>query len=232
MFRSTILTMIAAAALLSGCASTYQKAPAALSSQISPASSQMQSSPEASGSSQMQSSQEASGASQMQSSPTDADDLVEYQGIYKKRSEVSADTIRWLDWYHTLPEDQQDALNFVPSEFCQDLFGEVATMETASESPAYLASLTDDELTETAELARYYFTELNPVFGGVEQLTPADDTFALYHNIGLENEYTPGNIIIYQVETAKDKKEGNPMRSISIARRSKADKWKVINSGF
>ncbi len=232
MFRTTILTMIAAAALLSGCASSYQKAPAVLSSQIIPASSQMQTSQEASETSQMQTSQEASEGSRMPSSSSDTDDLVEYQGIYKKRSEVSEDTVRWLDWYHTLPEDQQDALNFVPSEFYQDLFGDSAVLETASESPAYLASLTEDDLTETAELARYYFTELNPVFGGVEQLMPADDSFALYHNIGLENEYTPGNIIIYQVETAKDKKEGNPMRSISIARRSKADEWKVINSGF
>lgn len=161
------------------------------------------------------------------------EETVEFNGITKKRSELTEDTLKWLDWYHTLPEDQRLALNFVPSEFTSDLSRErYATMETDQDTPAYTAALTETELQDTAELARYYFTELNPEFEGVEQLMTADDSDPQYQNAGIEKEYAPGNIIIYLVETAKDKEEGNPMRSISIARRSKSDEWKVINSGY
>ena len=85
---------------------------------------------------------------------------------------------------------------------------------------------------ETEELARYYFTEGSPGFDGVEEIQLADDGYSLYQNTGIEAEYDPGNIIIYMVLTGKDKAAGNPMRSISIARRSKSDSWKVINTGF
>lgn len=158
------------------------------------------------------------------------EETVEFNGITKKRSELSEDTLKWLDWYQKLPQEQQAALNFIPSE----LIGEraVTALETDQEAPAYTASLTAEELQDTAELARYYFTELSPEFEGVEQLMPAEDTYPLYQNAGIEKEYAPGNIIIYLVETVKDKEEGNPMRSISIARRSKSDEWKVINSGY
>lgn len=165
------------------------------------------------------------------------EETVEFNGITKKRSELSEDTLKWLDWYQKLPQEQQAALNFVPSELYHDIFpgsGEraVAALETDQEVPAYASSLTEEELQDTAELARYYFTELSPEFEGVEQLMPAEDTYPLYQNAGIEKEYAPGNIIIYLVETVKDKEEGNPMRSISIARRSKSDEWKVINSGY
>ena len=85
---------------------------------------------------------------------------------------------------------------------------------------------------ETEELARYYFTEGSSGFEGVEEIQLAEDTFPLYQNTGIEAEYDPGNIIIYMVLTGKDKAAGSPMRSVSIARRSKSDNWKIINSGF
>ena len=104
-------------------------------------------------------------------------------------------------------------------------------METGphGDSPAYADSLTEQELAATEELARYYFTN---GFGGVEEIQLASDSFPLYQNLGIEAEYAPGNIIIYMVLTGKDKTEGSPMRSISIARKSKSDSWKVINSGY
>ena len=68
-------------------------------------------------------------------------------------------------------------------------------------------------------------------FDGVEDIYPADDSYFLYQNTGIEAEYDPGNIIIFMVLTGKDQAEGNPARSISIARYSKSDNWKVINSG-
>jgi len=167
------------------------------------------------------------------------DSTVEYNGIYKKRSELSEDTLRWLEWYHSIPEEQQMALSMVPSEFLDSTVPAVTETEPPSteghreeNSPSYLEALTKEELDETAELARYYFTEKSPEFGGVEQLEPADDDYPLYQNTGIEASYAPGNIIIYLVHTTKDIRDGNPMRSISIARKSKSDDWKVINSGF
>ena len=93
-------------------------------------------------------------------------------------------------------------------------------------------ALTEAELLETQELAYYYFSEASTGFEGVEEIYPAKDDNPLYQNTGIEAEYDPGNIIIYMVLTGKDKAAGNPMRSISIARRSKSDSWKVINTGF
>jgi len=165
------------------------------------------------------------------------DSLVEYNGIYKKKSELSEETLKWLEWYHSLPEEQQLALSMVPSEFAGAVGA--ATMETdgeadlgLEEAPSYLEALTEEDLEETAELARYYFTEKTPVFEGVEEIEPADDASPFYQNAGIEDSYAPGNIIIYHVLTAKDAREGKPKRFISIARKSKSDQWKVINCGY
>ncbi|NBH73900.1 hypothetical protein D3Z51_18210 [Clostridiaceae bacterium] len=156
--------------------------------------------------------------------------LVEFNGITKIKSELSEDTLKWLEWYQSLPEDERDALSFVPNEFAAP--GTAVTEETGTlKAPPYLASLTEAEQSETEELARFYFTEGSIGFDGVEKIQPADDSSPLYQNTGIEAEYDPGNIIIYMVLTGKDKTEGSPMRSISIARRSKSDSWKVINSG-
>lgn len=157
------------------------------------------------------------------------DELIEFNGISKRKSELSEDTLKWLEWYQTLPEDSRDALSFIPGEFINS---GAATSETDTDfSPSYLAALTEEELLETEELARYYFTEASVGFDGVEEIYPAEDNCYLYRNTGIEAEYDPGNIIIYMVLTGKDQAAGNPARSLSIARRSKSDSWKVINSG-
>ncbi len=162
-------------------------------------------------------------------SSTEEDLLIEFNGITKMKSELSEDTLKWLDWYQSLPEDERDALSFIPNEF---VASGVAAVETGTtEAPPYFSSLTEAELLETEELARFYFTEASTGFDGVESIRPAEDNSLLYQNTGIEAEYDPGNIIIYMVLTGKDKAEGNPMRSISIARHSKSDSWKIINSG-
>ncbi|MDD3252600.1 MAG: hypothetical protein PHV18_08575 [Lachnospiraceae bacterium] len=160
-----------------------------------------------------------------------ADNLVEYQGVYKQKKDVSADTLKWLDFYYTMSETERDALSMVPDEFSEALSSSLAAVETASTDTSYLSELTEEELSETEALAQVYFTEDVPVFEGVDQIYPLDRD-ALYHNVGLEGEYAPGNIIIYKVLTVKDRRDGNPFRSISIARRTKSDAWKIINCGY
>ena len=67
-----------------------------------------------------------------------SDELIEFNGITKMKSELSEDTIKWLEWYNTLSEDNQNALSFVPSEFIRP--GTVYTLETENETtPAYTA---------------------------------------------------------------------------------------------
>ncbi|MCI8660303.1 MAG: hypothetical protein HFG54_08685 [Lachnospiraceae bacterium] len=159
------------------------------------------------------------------------DAWITFNGITRQKTELSDDTLQWLEWYQTLPEKERNALSFIPNEFVGS--GIVHTAETSTAaSPSYIDALTEKELMETEELARYYFTEGSPGFDGVEEIQLADDGYSLYQNTGIEAEYDPGNIIIYMVLTGKDKAAGNPMRSISIARRSKSDNWKIINSGF
>lgn len=163
--------------------------------------------------------------------PDNENESVEFNGVVKLKKELSEDTLKWLEWYYTLSEDSRNALSFVPAEFIRSGTGH--TMETEYETfPAYSAALTEAELLETEELAYYYFTEDSADFEGIEEICLAKDDNPHYHNIGIEAEYDPGNIIIYMVLTGKDKAAGNPMRSISIARKSKSDSWKIINSGF
>lgn len=161
-----------------------------------------------------------------------ADDVVEYQGIYKKKDEVSEDTLKWLNFYHSLSEADRNTISMVPSEFYSDRFGAVPITEETSHSTTYIGALTDSELQETEELAQRYFTEDSPVFEGVDQIYPVDSEEPLYRNAGLEAEYPAGNIIIYRVLTVKDRRDGNPFRTISIARSSKSADWKIINSGY
>lgn len=158
-----------------------------------------------------------------------AEDVVEYNGIYKNKNDVSEDTLKWLDFYYSLAEQDRNALSMVPREFSGEL---VAVMETAGSEDSYMDALTEAELLETEALAQSYFTYDTPIFEGVDQIYPVTNDLTLYHNSGLEGEYAPGNIIIYKVLTVKDRRDGNPFRFISIARNSKSDDWKVINCGY
>ncbi len=221
------------------------------------------------------------GCSSVTGLPTAADDpsetIYEYNGIQKSRSELSGDTVKWLEWYQSLPQEQQDALAFVPSEFtsghpslaetasssatleddasevsdfsetsshkASDIYGALETSADVDASegtgisadtvvPGYLEALTDHDRYETEELVRYYYSEFSDKTGEIEVVEPAPDDFSWYQNKGIEAEYTPGNIIIYRVLTTEDRLLGNGWRIVSIARRSKSDEWKVINSGY
>lgn len=165
-----------------------------------------------------------------------ADDTVEYEGIYKKKNQVSEDTLEWLDFYYSLTAQERLAVSMIPSEFVSEArtAAIASAVETSSsaQNVSYREALTEEELAETEALAMHYFTEEVPTFEGVDQIYPADSEEPLYHNAGLEGEYMPGNIIIYRVLTVKDRRDGNPFRYISIARSNKSGAWKVINSGY
>lgn len=162
-----------------------------------------------------------------------ADDTVEFQGIYKKRKKLSADTLKWLNFYYSLSESDRNALSMIPSEFAgQVASGSPAAVETSASESSYLDALTQEELDATEALAQYYFTEEVTSFEGVDQIYPAESSDPQYHNSGIEADYGPGNLIIYRVLTNLDRRDGNPFRYISIARKSKSDDWKIINSGF
>ena len=90
--------------------------------------------------------------------PSEEEETIEFYGVSKKKSQLSEETLKWLDWYYTLAEDEREALSFIPSEFFA--YGSGYTMETGphGDSPAYADSLTEQELAATEELARYYFT--------------------------------------------------------------------------
>lgn len=45
-----------------------------------------------------------------------ADDTVQFGGQTFSRSELSQETLDWLDWYLTLPEEEQLAVSYVPAE--------------------------------------------------------------------------------------------------------------------
>ncbi|BCJ94382.1 hypothetical protein acsn021_19510 [Anaerocolumna cellulosilytica] len=96
----------------------------------------------------------------------------------------------------------------------------------------YSLGLTEDELKQTEEIARNYFTYENPYYKGVVSIKVAPDDYDLYQNKGIEGEYSSGNIIIYQVLTLKDNEEGNPERSISIGRKTTNSSWEIINQGY
>lgn len=162
-----------------------------------------------------------------------ADDTVEFQGVFKKKKELSSDTLKWLSFYYSLSEADRNALSMIPSEFAGQISGVSASVtETDASGTSYLEALTQEELDETEALAQYYFTEEVTSFEGVDQIYPADSSDPQYHNSGIEDDYGPGNIIIYRVLTNLDRRDGNPFRYISIARKSKSDNWKIINSGF
>lgn len=161
-----------------------------------------------------------------------AENMVEYEGIFKKKDEVSEDTLEWLDFYYSMPEADRLAISMVPSEFSSDIGPAVAMETSGGPAPSYLAALTEEELSETEALAMHYFTEVDVSFEGVDQIYPVDADEGNYTNAGIEGEYLPGDIIIYKVLTVKDRRDGNPFRFISIARPTKSDEWKVINSGY
>lgn len=80
---------------------------------------------------------------------------------------------------------------------------------------------------ETQNIVKKYFEEDVPFYEGIKYISPMANDFHGYNNTGFENGYSPGNIIIYEIETVKDTK----VFSVSVARKSKSEPWKVINFG-
>lgn len=165
-----------------------------------------------------------------------ADDTIEYEGIYKKKKDVSKDTLKWLHFYDSLSEEERNAINMIPSELADELPERFAaeTEETASlseDAPSYITALSEKELNETEDLAQSYYNESSSDCEGVDQIYPLDGDFSLYHNAGIEAEYGPGNLIIYKIITVSDRRSGNSYHTVSIARASKSGAWKIINTG-
>lgn len=96
----------------------------------------------------------------------------------------------------------------------------------------YSRSLSAEELSQTEDVVRNYFTVDAPYYEGVVSIELMPDDSALYQNSGIEGKYEAGNIIIYKVLTGKDKKNHNPERTASVARSSKDSAWELINHGF
>ena len=47
---------------------------------------------------------------------------VEFHGQTFKRSELSSDTVGWIEWYNRLPEEEQLAIDYIPSDL-YELYG-------------------------------------------------------------------------------------------------------------
>lgn len=96
--------------------------------------------------------------------------------------------------------------------------------------PGHQSHLTDAERKKTEAIARSHFTDT--LSESVISVSAAPDDSPLYQNSGIESEYAAGNIIIYEVLTEKDQREGNPPRTISIARTNQNAEWEVLNWGY
>ena len=44
------------------------------------------------------------------------DDMVTYDGREYRRSDLSEETLEWLDWYNSISKEEQDSVSYVPSE--------------------------------------------------------------------------------------------------------------------
>lgn len=91
-------------------------------------------------------------------------------------------------------------------------------------------TLTEAELAETEKIALEYCNQMG--WGSVLYIEGVPDDCWLYENEGVEAEYEPGNIIIYAVSTKEDEAAGNPVRTVSVARKFGKLSWEVINGGF
>ncbi len=172
------------------------------------------------------------GCSSENGSSREQSDYIEYNGVRKNKNELSEDTIQWVEWYSSLPEAEQEALSIIPAEFAADNQTAAADMRSAEIYDHldyhYREALSDAELFETAELVRLNYEEANDA--EIFEIVP--DDFSWYRNKGIEDEYTPGNIIIYRFLTTENRLSGDGFLIVSIGRHSKSDPWKIINSGF
>ena len=99
-------------------------------------------------------------------------------------------------------------------------------------STNYIQALSAEELVQTENIVRNYFTVEATHYEGVVSIEPMPNDSALYQNTGIQGEYEAGNIIIYKVLTGRDKKDQNPERTASVARTSRDAAWKLIDQGY
>lgn len=55
-------------------------------------------------------------------------ETVEYNGNYYDASQLSERTKRWLEWYHSLSEEERQKVDLIPSEFSP--YDRISTIET------------------------------------------------------------------------------------------------------
>lgn len=91
---------------------------------------------------------------------------------------------------------------------------------------SYQGLLSPEELNAAKLVAASYYK--NTVWS-IEKITPTADDNRLYDNVGIEAEYSAGNIIIFDVSTIRNGEIEN--RTISVAK-TESDEWEVINEGF
>ncbi len=94
------------------------------------------------------------------------------------------------------------------------------------ESVSYRAALSEDEIKAAQAVAQSYYR--NTIWQ-VDEINPTADSNSFYENIGIESEYSAGDIIIFDVTAIRDGK--SEKRIISVARKDDG-KWAVINEGF
>ena len=131
-----------------------------------------------------------------------------------------------VGWYSTLSDDLYELL----IKYEKSLNTNDNTQ--AVKNTNYSHSLTAEELTQTEDVVRTYFTTVAPYYEGIVSIELMPDDHEQYQNAGIESEYAAGNIIIYKVLTGRDEKDHNPGRSVSVGRNSKEDDWEIINHGY
>lgn len=89
------------------------------------------------------------------------EETVEFDGEYYRKSELSVETLKWLERYQAMPKEQQMALNAVPHEFARTLNqGDMAVETDAAakiEPDILLTSAPEITLSDALSSACNYF---------------------------------------------------------------------------
>lgn len=98
--------------------------------------------------------------------------------------------------------------------------------ETEIDAEDYKNALDDKTKAHILEVAKNYYDNLN--FLKIKSIEITND-YINYKGKGIEDEYSVGNILIFDVKSVQDDSEYR--RIISIAKDNSGE-WKVINEGF
>jgi|GEM_PF-2859616 len=94
------------------------------------------------------------------------------------------------------------------------------------EKESYSSALTQEEIEDVEDLAREYYETSFPY--PLVSIELADDNHTSYRHY---SEYTPGNIIIFNVKTTYEK-DDSLYRTIIFGRDGSDDKWEFLNEGY